>query len=106
MPFRLCIIGEGTENTVRGQGKITTYDQCLSGDIATKQYSCCVMARILNQKGDTEACSSLSTTELRDECRYFDALRNIDLDACAGIENTRMETGCKVGVKALMTKSR
>lgn len=99
---RLCIIGEGPENTVRGQGKVTTYNECLSGDQEIRNYSCCVMARILTEDNTQDQCQSLASPELRDECHYFLARKTIENAECALIENSTTRTACGVAVRALL----
>ncbi len=105
MDFEPCVFLADGEKTVKGQGIVTTYDQCISGPTSTKNHVCCAMARITFQDSNTENCNVFKKSDtLSDQCHHEKAINSNNLTECDLMKNLRNKTACEVGVRALLTK--
>lgn len=102
MDFEPCVFLADGNKTIKGQGIVTTFDECLSGPTATRTHVCCQMARITFQDGNTESCTSFDGSDpLSDQCHHEVAIKKNSIDECSLIKNVRNRAGCIVGVRAL-----
>ncbi|ALM09493.1 MAG TPA: hypothetical protein DEB30_05495 [Candidatus Peribacter riflensis] len=99
-----CLFDFKEPPEVRGNGIIAPLAQCVHGDAATQNNTCCAVARIAFYDEKKDCSSLVATRDFIDQCYHEVAKKKINMEACSKIENANIRSACLVGVRALVRK--